>query len=384
MRFSELILEDFKTAKVAFASQGISPDEIDQHIANYRELNKKNQFQGDEKNIDWWVKQGWDAFKSRVEILAQTPTKTTLKRSKLEGRYIQLDSPSADWDLFVPLDKEASCNIGKGTDWCTTKREQNYFSSYFYDRRVILVYCIGKHTKYAVAMHKDMEQTEFFTKNDASIKQSEFESKTGMKLAAIREQVMKNLSAITKEQDDADIKDPKRAFDRAMKNGMTPFPAGEKAIASNAEYSVAYASAVLHDRFPLGEPIIARDAAGAYEYAKNVINGRWKEGEGAIAKDANMAYYYARDVIKGRWPDGEPAIAQDPADALRYAVKVLKGRFPLYEPIALKRASSAWDYIKWIIKGPWPEAEKILMTSYNYQLEYEKLTGRKINTNKEQ
>lgn len=384
MRFSELILEDFKTAKVAFANQGISPDEIDLHIANYRELNKKNQFQGDEKNIDWWVKQGWDAFKSRVNILAQTPTKTTLKRSKLEGKYIQLDSPSADWDLFVPLDKEASCNIGKGTDWCTTKREQNYFSSYFYDRRVILVYCIGKLTKYAVAMHKDMEQTEFFTKSDASIKQSEFESKTGMKLAAIREQVMKNLSAITKEQDDADIKDPARALKRARTEGK-PFPAGEKAIASHSTSSVLYAVEVLHGRFPLGEPIIARNPNDALSYATSVIKGRWKEGEAAISKDAQCAVSYAMNIIKGPWPEAEETIANDASNnALRYAVKVLKGRFLLYEPIALKRASSAWDYIKWIIKGPWPEAEKILTTSYNYQLEYEKLTGRKINTSKEQ
>jgi hypothetical protein len=378
MRFRELIQEDFKTAKVAFANQGVSPDEIDQHIANYRELNKKNQFQGDEKNIDWWVKQGWDAFKQRVEILAQTPTKTTLKRSNLEGKYIQLDSPSADWDLFVPLDKQASCNIGKGSDWCTTKPEGNYFASYFYDKRVILVYCIGQHTKYAIAMHKDVGQTEIFNKVDASIKQTEFESKTGMKLAAIREQVMKHISVITKEQDDADIKDPKRALSRARKEGK-PFPAGEKAIAGDSESAVVYAMEVLHGRFPLGEPIIARNPVNAYSYAKNVIGGRWKEGEPAIAKDAQWAMSYAQYVIKGAWPEGEPVIANDPAHALRYAVKVLKGRFPLYEPIALRRAVWAWDYVKWVIKGPWPEAEPILQTSSNYWSEYEKLTGRKIN-----
>jgi len=61
MRISELF-EDYKTAKIAFTKQGGDPIEVDKAIASYRALATKNQFAGDEKNIDNWVKKGWDNF----------------------------------------------------------------------------------------------------------------------------------------------------------------------------------------------------------------------------------------------------------------------------------------------------------------------------------
>lgn len=377
MRFYEFILEDFKTAKVAFANQGADPAAIDQTIATYRDLTRKNQFHGNEKNIDYWAKQGWEAFKNRVDIIAQTPSKTALKRSKVQGRAIELQSPNPKWEIYIPLDKEASCNIGSGTDWCTTKRNQNYFESYFYDKGVILVYLIGNQTKYAIAMHKDLSQMEFFTKNDYSIKQQEFEAKTGVKVEDIKAQVMQHVDEITAEQKAANVKDPERALKYAKETGKR-FPEGEKAIASNGFISYEYASEVLHDRFELGEPMIAREASPSYFYAKNVIKGRWEPGEPAIVKDPRLASLYARYVLKSRWPEAEPYILQDPEEALRYAVQVIKGRFPEYEPIALKKAATAWEYIKWVIKGPWPAAEPILKTSSQYQGYYEQLTGKKL------
>lgn len=375
MRYYEFITEDFKTSKVAFVKQGAEPEEVDRIIADYRALSRKNQFQGDEKNIDWWAKQGWDKFKQRVLILAQTPTKTALKRSKIQGNAIQLQSPDDRWEIFVPLDKEASCNIGTGTDWCTTKRAHNYFENYFYDRGVILVYLVGP-SKYAMAMHKDLKEIEFFDKKDASIQQSTFESRTGIKVNDIKEQVMKHIDQITAEQKSANIKDPERAVKYAIQNEKL-FPEGEKAIASNAKTAIKYASH-FSIRFERAEPVIARDAEASYNYAALILKHRWPEGEDAIAQRPDIAIQYARNIIKGPWPEAEPMLVQNPMYALKYAVIVLKGRFPAYEPIALQKAATAWEYIKHVIKGPWPEAEPILRTSSQYAGYYAQLTGKKL------
>ena len=377
MRYREFILEDFKTAKAAFVKQGANPDEIEQTVANFRDLTRKNQFQGDEKNIDWWAKQGWEAFKQRVDIIAQTPTRTALKRSKIQGRAIELPSPNPKWGIYIPLDKEASCNIGTGTDWCTTKPNQSFFESYFYDRGVILVYLIGSNTKYAMAMHKDIDKIEFFTKTDSSINQREFETKTGLKVEDIKPLVMQNIDQITAEQQAGTVKDPQRALKHALSQNA-PFPEGEAAIATNAETAYQYANAVLKGRFERGEPMILRDPKASLEYAKNVIKAPWPAAESAIAKDPSMAYQYAKSVLKAPWPAAEPVIATDRRAALQYAAHILKGRFPEYELYALKNAITALDYIKTIVKGPWPAAEPVLKTSYGAQLEYEKLTGKKI------
>ena len=376
MRYCEFILEDYKTAKVAFAKQGADPSEIDQIISTYKDLHKKNQFQGDEKNIDWWAKQGWEAFKQRVNIIAQTPTRTALKRSKIQGKAIELASPSPNWEIYIPLDKEASCNIGSGTDWCTTKRAQNFFENYFYDRGIILIYFIGS-TKYAIAMHPDLAKMEFFNKADKSLTRAEFEKAVGIKVDEIRPLVMQHVDTIKAEQQAAVVKDPERALKYALSQ-KAPFPEGEAAIASNPETAVRYAKEILHGRFERAEPIIARNTMAAYDYVVNVIKDRWPEAEHVFAKDPRVAYMYARSIIKGPWPEAEPAIATERWPAIRYAATVLNGRFPEYEPYALKNALTAMEYIKNVIKGPWPEAEPILKTSSQAELEYERMVGKKI------
>jgi rubrerythrin len=404
MRYREFILEDFKTAKAAFVGQGADPAEVDSVIANYRALNKKNQFQDNEKNIDWWAKQGWDLFKQRVNIVAQTPTKTAVKRSKIEGRAIELVSSNPEWEIYIPLDKQASCNIGTGTDWCTTKQNQTYFESYFYDRGITLVYLIGTKTKFAIAMHEKVDQMEFFTKTDQSISKQQFEQSTGLSVDDIRAQVKQHQPQIQKAREEAIVKDPNRALAYALRIG-TPFPEGEPAIASTARTAFDYANKVLKDRFPMGEitilraakdanPPAAGDTVGgisiAVGYAKHVIKDRWPEFEKIISNLSNEEikklpgtagydlFYYTKELIKGPWPAVEPIMTTEDSVALNYAVKVLKGRFPAYEPKALRTARTAWMYIEHVLKQPWPEAEPILKTSSQFQSNYERAFGVKI------
>ena len=57
MLLRELICEDYKTAAVKFNAVA-DPNQVQQVIAQYRQLVNKNQVQGNERNIDWWAGQG--------------------------------------------------------------------------------------------------------------------------------------------------------------------------------------------------------------------------------------------------------------------------------------------------------------------------------------
>jgi hypothetical protein len=183
MRIFEIINEGYKEATSEFTTASNDKAEVDKVIAQYRELVNRNQVKGDEKNIDWWRKQGWNKFKEFVSSKSTEKSITQVKRSKNEGDSHTI-AENATWLIVVPLDKDASCFHGKNTDWCTTKPFQPYFEQYFYDRDVTLIYCLNKKTgeKWAIAGHKKLEDNaEYFDKNDEGLTKEEFDSQTGLK-----------------------------------------------------------------------------------------------------------------------------------------------------------------------------------------------------------
>ena len=168
------IIEGYKEATSEFTKVDPNAAEV---IKQYRDLVNRNQVQGDERNIDYWRKQGYEKFKEFVSKKSQMKSTTQLKRSKSVGESITLHEDE-NWLIVIPLDKDASCFHGKDTDWCTTKPFQSYFEEYFYDDNVTLVYFIRKSdmNKWAIAIHK--YRTEYFDKNDSSIQQSKFDKQT--------------------------------------------------------------------------------------------------------------------------------------------------------------------------------------------------------------
>jgi hypothetical protein len=89
-------------------------------------LCQRNQVVGQERNIDYWRKQGIDAFAKFVGQKLTIPSKTEIKRSKIPGKHIDLVD-NDQWQIVIPLDKESSCFHGKNTKWCTTKPNASYF-----------------------------------------------------------------------------------------------------------------------------------------------------------------------------------------------------------------------------------------------------------------
>lgn len=182
MLLHELICEDYKTAAVKFNAVA-DPTQVQQVIAQYRQLVNRNQVQGQERNIDYWAKQGWEKFSQFVQSKSSTPTVTQIKRKQAAGKSIIL-SENDKWLIVIPLDHDASCYHGRNTEWCTARPNRGHFDHYFLDNEVVLIYCLDKQTgnKWAIAMHKNLSiaEYEYFDKNDISIDSREFQQQTGL------------------------------------------------------------------------------------------------------------------------------------------------------------------------------------------------------------
>ena len=84
------LVEGFKEAQAEFATAS-DPITAQKVIASYRELVNKNQIKDlNQKNIDWWRKQGFDAFSQFVQQASAVPTPTAIKRQKVPGKSINL------------------------------------------------------------------------------------------------------------------------------------------------------------------------------------------------------------------------------------------------------------------------------------------------------
>ena len=184
MRYYEFryLVEGYPQAQAAFIQAGADTASVQKTIADFKQLVTRNQIKDvNQKNIDWWAKQGWDKFNQFVNQAAAIPSKTQVVRKKLPGQSINLVD-NANWFIVVPLDKEASCFHGKNSDWCTTKTNQSYFEQYFYDKQVTLIYCFNKSTggMWAIAAHEDTDEFEMFDQQDRSLTAGQFEYQTGL------------------------------------------------------------------------------------------------------------------------------------------------------------------------------------------------------------
>jgi hypothetical protein len=183
MRLYEIkheILEGYKEVTTKF-SEDNDPQEVATVIEKYKELVNRNQFQGQERNIDWWGKQGYDKFKEAVRVKSLQKSMTQIKRSKNKGRSITLEE-NDKWLIVVPLDKDASCFHGKDTEWCTTKPFQSVFEDYFYVDGITVIYFILKTNlnKWAISVDTNRQINEYFDKNDNKIDQHLFDKQTGL------------------------------------------------------------------------------------------------------------------------------------------------------------------------------------------------------------
>ena len=137
MRYKEfqLIKEDYKTVTVKFQQEDPAPsiEDIKAAMSQFKQMQQR--FQGNEKNIDWWGKQGWNEFKKFVDAISTRKSKSQKKKNRDVGKSITLEETDK-WLIVVPLDKDASCFYGRGSSWCTASKSDNYFNQYFLEMKL--------------------------------------------------------------------------------------------------------------------------------------------------------------------------------------------------------------------------------------------------------
>ena len=172
--------ESFKDAKVKFSEVG-DEKEINSYIDLFKELTKRNKIQGAEKDISYWIRNGWESFKAFVDSKRDTKSKREVNTiNKKDSIVVYKDDTK---QVVIPLTKEASIQYGKNTKWCTSAIEsKNYFINYFHINKITLFYVLFSNgDKYACAFHPDKPDTiECFDQQDKSISFEKFEEATGI------------------------------------------------------------------------------------------------------------------------------------------------------------------------------------------------------------
>ena len=304
LSFKDLFLkitEDFKTVTQKFIAANIPTDDVTTYITKFKTLSKNQRLTGLEKNIDTWGNKSFDEFKKFIDGIESKVTKSGQKKNS--GTSVDITTPkqkAAGWNIIIPTNKEASCYHGTGTDWCVSKRDQDYFTEYFLENDITLVFCLNdKKEKWAIACHsKVRDKTEFFDAEDESLSKINFDTKTKLnsdeiiKLALSDKQVTVDRT-VQKKSDIAYLINQKMNL-----SIRTADPELEKKIIDSKNSEYAYKYAVLLDRpFKAGEAAISKDPEYAYMYAKGILKGPFKAGEEVISKYPGSAYMYAKDVL---------------------------------------------------------------------------------------
>lgn len=393
------LIEGYSEATKEFAAEA-SQTEVDAAIATFRNLVNRNQVTGDERNIDYWRKQGWTAFSELLNLHKDKLSRTQQKRSRSVGKSITLEE-TGDWLVVVPLSNAASCFHGKNTDWCTTKPMSNHYERYVFDNSSVLVYFlqISTGTKWAMVL-QEFGGVEFLNQTDQVITPTTFQQQTGLDpnhFQVLAQKVRSNpeFQAIhTQRAEDVEyiqewiqtrhrnpelekvlwrVRNIQLILTYCINTGYKWSDFEQLLLRAVFDDSkpiaiTEYAIKVKRARWPEAEQYILHDPYSATRYAKDVIGGRWLEAEAKILTNAPAARLYAEQVIKAAWPEAESVLATSPDEGVAYAINVLHSRWlPVEKSIITQAKRSKWginvavDYAIRAIKARWEQLEPILL-----------------------
>jgi hypothetical protein len=368
MRIYEIINEGYKEATAEFTTASNDKAEVDKVIAQYRELVDRNQVKGDEKNIDWWRKQGWDKFKEFVSSKSSEKSITQVKRSKDEGDSHTI-AENSTWLIVVPLDKDASCFHGKNTDWCTTKPFRTYFEKYFYKDEVTLIYCLNKKTgdKWAIAGHKKLEgEAEYFDKNDKSLTKEQFDTQTGLKSDDLLKKALgteiDTKAQINREKYKAAIRKIEAFLDTEPKERNTEI---EKLLFyTKSRLILDYMETIgRRDDYPVPLQLIAVKQNGyAIEYIKNPSEAV----QLAAVKQNGHAIQYIKPTDDDSWLRVQLAAVQQNGYAIQYIKPTDDDSWLRVQLAAVQQNGDAIEYIE----NPSEPVQLAAVKQNGYAIEY--------------
>ena len=396
------LIEGYKEAQIEF-EKDTEPETASAVISQFKDLVNKNQVLGNERNIDFWRKQGWSLFQSFVSSKQTQPTKTQIKRKKVVGKSINL-ADTNEWLIVIPLDKHASCFHGKNSDWCTTKVNQSNFESYFYANNVTLIYCINKQSgkMWAIAGHKDVNQIEMFDQRDTSISHEEFNAQTGLNAQDLVDQALNKHST--------EINSSREKYNNILqyvRNSVKTVTARDPQLESalvyvmNTMYFASYVHALITNqqdvtllpeiikvkaceydsrlisKLNLPETAIVEILKKYGDYIRHVPNPTPAMIHTALERSAVAVEYVNIDPSKinnypkaaaylaakynKENPEVEPKIAKDNI-ALLYYLRIKKTPFPEAEPEILKNPTLINMYVMNALhRKPWDKGEEALL-----------------------
>jgi hypothetical protein len=324
----------------------------------------------------------------------------TADATSVEGAKILYNGPLGT--LSVPQTEAASCELGRGTRWCTAADKSNMFDHYnsqgplyiWHDKKLKekfqfhfesgqfmdaqdnpisrddMHYLTHKNsvTKklfakkspllldlYLDRIEIDFERTQHNIDKDADDLDYEYADLAGEEildvnieaiLGAVDDQkILKSLKpALLYSNEDTDFSDLKNSIIKHIISNPELF---KKAQENNSNFNHWYKKYMISDA-PIEDAVSyvlnsdsENQAAEALRVATRAENPI-PELESIIAKDGREAYLYAYHKLdKQRFRKGEPEIAKDAWAATYYVKNILKQRWPEAEP-AIKKYDANW------------------------------------------
>ncbi|ASV44063.1 hypothetical protein PBI_SCTP2_48 [Salicola phage SCTP-2] len=173
---TQYLFESYKDAQAKFAQEA-SDEEVKQYLDIFKQLAKKGTVSGQEKDIGYWIKQGWNSFKEFVDSKSQEKSKSQVKKGKKSDSIIAHEDDEKM--IVIPLTKDASCYYGKNTKWCTSGYEDNKFNQYFYQFQTVLFYVLSKISDEKIAIKyptfDSTEEIEYVNEYDEELEDEQLE-----------------------------------------------------------------------------------------------------------------------------------------------------------------------------------------------------------------
>ena len=206
----------------------------------------------------------------RTLLMKHTETDTQSNRGLERDRASQMEacgdieviSKANDYSIKVPHTKDAAKLLGRGTKWCTSADNDNMFDNYNNDGPL---YIISFKDGRKWQLH--FESCQFMDGMDTDLSGKDSMLAKKLVIEALGGDISKSSGCAR-----VDLLVAQHVL-------KAPFPQGEKAIATNPEYSCLYARYVLKAPFPQGEKTIATNQEYSYHYARDVLKAPIPQGE---------------------------------------------------------------------------------------------------------
>ena len=131
MRYTEIILESFPLAKKEWSTTN-SPEEVNSYITKFRDLTTRNIIKGEQRDINYWRKAGYAAFKAFVDERSTFNSRKQVRSGKTGGKILTIYENN-EYKLLAPLSIEANATLHATykLGYCTAGSDGAMFSSSF-------------------------------------------------------------------------------------------------------------------------------------------------------------------------------------------------------------------------------------------------------------